>query len=141
MIETGITDLWPSVFQKYSYRPTFTTFKGYQKGRIDDIIQYIINDKAVIIFWKNGCKTTAIIHDDDVFDKEFGFALAVFKYIVIKNDISKNSYKREMACIKDDKMKAYLIENFNRVTFKNMEKSRKFLKSLKATGKREKIYE
>lgn len=110
-----------------------------KKGRLAQIESYIINDKAVIIFWKDGNKTVASVDKRDTFDIEFGFCLAVFKYMIIANNISKNSYKREIECIKEDKMKDYLFENFNRVTFSDMEKSRKFFNNLKATGKREKI--
>lgn len=109
------------------------------KGRLNEIETYLINNQVVVIFWKNGEKTVAKIDKRDKFDKEFGFCLAVFKYLIIVNKISRNSYKREIDCIKESKMKDYLIENFNRVTFKDMEKSRKFLKALKVTGKREKI--
>ena len=106
-------------------------------GRLAEIESYIITDKAVIIFWKNGKKTVATVDKRDTFDKEFGFCLAVFKYIIY--DISRNSYKRKLDCIKEDKMKDYLLEYFDEVTFKDIEKSRKFLRSLKTTGKREKI--
>lgn len=108
-------------------------------GKINSIDSYIINNRAVIIFWKDGKKTIATVDEKDTFDKEFGFCLAVFKYMILKNNISKSSYKREIECIREDKMKDYLLENFNRVTFKDMEKSRKFLKNLKTTGKREKV--
>lgn len=113
--------------------------KKNKNGRLEEIESYIINDKAVIIFWKDGKKTVATVDERDIFDKEFGFCLAVFKYMIIRNNISRNSYKREIDCIKEEKMKDYLLENFNRVTFNDMEKSRKFLRNLKTTGKREKI--
>lgn len=123
-------------------RPLGTTKNLSEKGkigRLEEIESYIINDKAAIIFWKNGKKTVATVDEKDIFDKEFGFCLAVFKYMIANLNISKSSYKREIDCIKEDKMKDYLLENFNRVTFKDMEKSRKFLKNLKTTGKREKV--
>lgn len=113
--------------------------KKNKNGRLEEIESYIINDKAVIIFWKSGKKTVATVDERDTFDKEFGFCLAVFKYLIIQNNISRSSYKREIECIKEDKMKDYLLEKFNRATFENMEKSRKFLKNLKTTGKREKV--
>lgn len=116
-------------------------FNKDNRGKIEDIQSYIINNKAVIIFWKDGKKTVATVDERDAFDKEFGFCLAVFKYMIIRNNISRNSYKREIECIKEEKLKDYLLENFNRVTFKDMEKSRKFLKALKTTGKREKIHD
>lgn len=124
------------------YRPLGVTRNLSEKkknGRLEEIESYIINDKAVIIFWKDGNKTVATVDKRDTFDKEFGFCLAVFKYLIIINNISRNSYKREIDCIKEEKMKDYLLENFNRATFKDMEKSRKFLKNLKPTVKREKV--
>lgn len=115
-------------------------FGGFCKGRLDDIQDYIINDKAVVIFFKNGTKTVATVDERDTFDIEFGFCLAMFKYVAKKLGISKASYKREIECIKDEKMKDYLVENFNRFTFKDLEKTRNFLKRLKKTdGKRVKV--
>lgn len=128
---------WFEELMSYSYNPLKSEIN--KSGRINDIDSYIINDKAVIIFWKDGKKTVSTIDKRDTFDKKFGFCLAVFKYMIIKNNISRNSYKREIDCIKEEKMKDYLLENFNRVTFKDMEKSRRFLKNLKTTGKREKV--
>ena len=127
-------------FNRILYGPSKQDLsKKNKNGRLEEIESYIINDKAVIIFWKNGKKTVATVDKMDTFDKEFGFCLAVFKYLIIQNNISKSSYKREIECIKEDKMKDYLLESFNRATFKDMEKSRKFLKNLKTTGKREKV--
>lgn len=132
-----IKNTWFDEIMGYSYNPFKSEIN--KNGKINSIDSYIINEKAVVIFWKDGNKTVATVDEKDTFDKEFGFCLAVFKYMVIELGISKNSYKREINCIKEDKMKDYLLENFNRVTFKDMEKSRKFLKSLKTTGKREKV--
>lgn len=124
-----------------------------ERGLIDEIQSYIINNKAVIIFWKDGKKTVATVDERDTFDKELGFAISVFKYANIN---SKASYKRMLECIKEGTfitskqigekkvteeksyLKMFMEDYFNNVTFKDMEKSRKFLKSLKATGKREK---
>ena len=121
--------------------PSSTTFGFYykkveNKGMIDNIESYIINDKAVIIFWKDRTKTVATVSKDDKFDVVTGFGVAMFKH-EYKN--SKASYKRMLACIKDDKLKDYMEDYINNNTFENLEKTRKFIKSLKVTGKREKI--
>lgn len=106
------------------------------RGRLDEIKDYIINNSSVIIFWKDGSKTVATVDENDTFDIETGFCLAMFKYVAKRNNVTKASYKREMECIREDKFKDYLVENFDRFTFNNLEKTRKFLKSLKATGKK-----
>lgn len=121
------------------------------RGRLDEIKDYIINDKSVIIFWRDGNKTVATVDDDDTFDAELGFTIAVFKY---ENRHSKASYKRIMSCIKEGHyvtkknvngkvvtetksyLKMFMVDYFNNITFKDVEKTRKFLKSLKATGKK-----
>ncbi len=121
--------------------PATTTFGFYykkveDKGMIDNIESYIINDKAVIIFWKDKSKSVATVSKEDKFDALTGFGVAMFKH-EYKN--SKASYKRMLACINDKKLKDYMEDYINNNTFKNMEKTRKFIKSLKTTGKREKI--
>ena len=111
-------------------------FNNQNKGRLGEISKYLINNEAVVIMFKDGTKTVASVDHEDKFDKELGFCLAMYKYVAKRNKVSKGSYKRELACIKEDKLKDYLVENFDRFTFKNLEKSRKFLKNLKITGKK-----
>ena len=106
------------------------------KGKLNNIESYIINEKAVIIFWKDRTKTVATVSKDDKFDVVTGFGVAMFKH---EYKSSKASYKRMLACIKDDKLKDYMEDYINNNTFENLEKTRKFIKSLKVTGKREEI--
>lgn len=96
---------------------------------IDRIKKYIINDKAVIIFWKDGNKTVAVCDKEDTYDKELGFLIAFFKYA--NRHESKSELKRLFTYIKDENLKDYLLIIFNRFTFKDYEKSRKYLKNLK----------
>lgn len=109
---------------------------GVDRGKLEDIETYIINDKSVVLFFKDGSKTVATVDERDTFDIETGFCLAMFKYLVKINNVSKASYKREIECIKEDKFKDYLVEIFNRFTFNDLEKTRRFLKTLKPTGKK-----
>ena len=111
-------------------------FMPMGRGRLEDIETYIINDKSVILFFRDGSKTVATVDERDTFDIETGFCLAMFKHFFKINHISKASYKRELECIKEDKFKDYLVEIFNRFTFKNLEKTRRFLRTLKPTGKK-----
>ena len=120
------------------------TFDDYMSGRcieknkiwkednmnmLDRIKKYIINDKAVIIFWKDGNKTVAVCEKEDTYDKELGFLIAFFKYA--NRHESKSELKRLFTYIKDENLKDYLLIIFNRFTFKDYEKSRKYLKNLK----------
>lgn len=54
-----------------NFTPKLTNF-------IDNVI---CQDSAVIIFWKDGTKTTAKCGPDDVFDYEKGLAIAALKYV------------------------------------------------------------
>lgn len=56
---------------KSNYEPKLTDF-------IDNII---CQDSAVVIFWKDGTKTTAKCGKDDTFDYEKGLAIAALKYV------------------------------------------------------------
>lgn len=56
---------------KSNYEPKLTDF-------IDNII---CQDSAVVIFWKDGTKTTAKCGKDDTFDYEKGLAIATLKYV------------------------------------------------------------
>lgn len=96
---------------------------------IDRIERYIINDKAVIIFWKDGEKTVSKVNGDDKFDKEIGFMISFYKYL--NTSLSKNEVRKISECIKDDKLKDYLFIVFNRYTYKNTIKAKKYLASLK----------
>lgn len=54
-----------------NFTPKLTNF-------IDNVI---CQDSAVVIFWKDGTKTTAKCGPDDVFDYEKGLAIAALKYV------------------------------------------------------------
>lgn len=101
-------------------------------NKISEVQRYIINEKAVIIFWKDGEKTIAKVDVNDKFDKELGFMLAFHKYLNRHN--SKNEMKKLYDCMKDDKFKDYLFIIFNRFTFKDTVKARKYLANLKKEG-------
>lgn len=55
--------------------------KDYEPKLTDFIDNVICQDSAVVIFWKDGTKTTAKCGADDVFDYEKGLAIAVLKYV------------------------------------------------------------
>lgn len=108
------------------------------KNLINRIDRYIINDKAVIIFWNTGEKTIAKIDKNDKFDKEIGFMIAFSKYLYQIRNIrpySKTEYKKIMNSIKDDKLKEYLFVIFNKYTFEDTIKSRNYLEKLKEGNK------
>lgn len=114
----------------------FRDCKIKNDNMIEKINKYVINEEkeTVVIIWKDGNKTIAKISEDDVFDKEFGFLLAFYKYYFLKVcKLSKNEYKREMECIKWTKLKEYLLMQFNRQTFRDTAKSKKYLENLKIT--------
>ncbi len=55
--------------------------KHYEPKLTDFIDNVICQDSAVVIFWKDGTKTTAKCGPDDVFDYEKGLAIAALKYV------------------------------------------------------------
>lgn len=140
----NLTSLDKPYHQELNPRKSAMTFDDYMSGRcieknkiwkednmnmLDRIKKYIINDKAVIIFWKDGNKTVAVCEKEDTYDKELGFLIAFFKYA--NRHESKSELKRLFTYIKDENLKDYLLIIFNRFTFKDYEKSRKYLKNLK----------
>lgn len=124
---------------KFNYNPVigysfveYTT--GDNKRYLEHMKRYIINDKAVIIFWNNGEKTIAKCDGEDKFDKELGFMIAFYRYMmtyVNKYKYSKTEIKKLFECINNEKLKDYLFIWFNKITFQNTEKTRKFLSELK----------
>ena len=53
-----------------------------KEPKLTDFIDNVIcQDSAVVIFWKDGTKTTAKCGADDVFDYEKGLAIAALKYV------------------------------------------------------------
>lgn len=114
------------------------------KGVLDKIDRYIINENATIIFWKDGIKTISKVDTEDTFNKEIGFMLAVYKYLGlyhIQTRCSKTELKRQLECIKQEKLYDFLFIEFNKYTFKDTNKSRKYLSELKVenANKKEKI--
>ena len=104
------------------------------KGILNDMDRYIINENATVIFWKNGKKTIAKLDAEDKFDKEIGFMLACYKYMALyKNSkvYSKSEMKKELACVKNSKFYDFLFICFNKYTFNDVNKSKKFLEQLK----------
>lgn len=55
--------------------------RDYEPKLTDFIDNVICQDSAVIVFWKDGTKTTAKCGPDDTFDYEKGLAIAVLKYV------------------------------------------------------------
>jgi len=109
---------------------------GDSMNYINEIDRYIINDKAVIIFWKDGNKTIAKVDGKDTFDKKIGFMMAFNKYICFYRSnryISKTNLKSVYDCIKEEKMADYLFILFNRFSFQDTVKAKKYLESLKVT--------
>lgn len=100
---------------------------------INEIDRYIVNNKAVIIFWKDGNKTIAKVDEKDEFDKEIGFMIAFNKglnFYHSNRKISKTELKKIYECISNDKFKQYLFLLFNRFTFQDTIKSKKYLEGL-----------
>lgn len=111
------------------------------RGVLDKIDRYIINKNATIIFWKDGNKTISRVDVEDVFNKEIGFMLAVYKYLGpygVKTKWSKSELKKELDCIKAEKMYDYLFINFNKYTFKDTNKAKRYLSELKVEKSKKK---
>ena len=107
--------------------------EGNEMNLINKIDRYIVNNKAVIIFWKDGNKTIAKVDEKDEFDKEIGFMIAFNKglnFYHSNRKISKTELKKIYECISNDKFKQYLFLLFNRFTFQDTIKSKKYLEGL-----------
>lgn len=101
---------------------------------ISKIQRYIINNKAVIIFWKDGHKTIAKVDEKDKFDKEIGFMIAFQKYICFyanRIPFSKSELKKVYESLND--LKTYLFVFFNKYTFGNTVQTRKYLEKLEVS--------
>lgn len=68
--------------------------KNYEPKLADFIDNVICQDSAVVIFWKDGTKTTAKCGPDDKFDYEKGLAIAALKYV-----FGKKVYQEDMKAI------------------------------------------
>lgn len=117
-------------------------FAKEDRGVLDKIDRYIINENATIIFWKDGNKTISRVDVEDVFNKEIGFMLAVYKYLAlysIKTVWSKTELKKELECVKTDKLYDFLFITFNKFTFKDTNKTKRYLSELKVEKSKKKI--
>ena len=47
--------------------------------KIPEIENVIFNEKATIVFWKDGDKTVVKLQDGDTYNKELGFAMCICK--------------------------------------------------------------
>lgn len=118
----------------FFFNPKTKVIINEDKGILNDMERYIINENATVIFWKNGKKTIAKLDAEDKFDKEIGFMLACYKYMALyKNSrvYSKSEMKKELACIRNSKFYDFLFICFNKYTFNDVNKSKKFLEQLK----------
>ena len=92
------------------------------------LVKYIINKNATILFWDDGTKTISKRHNEDIFDKELGF---LFAYFYKRWGGSKNSLKRIISSIDENKIKVFLIEFFMKDNSATIEQAKKYLKNLK----------
>lgn len=73
-----ITDIPPySFYREEQWRKTIMSLKV--SDNIPGIKKVIYNPPATIIFWEDGTKTVVKCQDDDVYDKERGFMMALMK--------------------------------------------------------------
>lgn len=117
-------------------------FKTEDRGILEKIERYIINENATIIFWKDGNKTISRVDAEDVFNKEIGFMLAIYKYLSLYcegESWSKTELKKELECIKTDKLYDFLFITFNKFTFKDTNKAKRYLSELKVEKSKKKI--
>lgn len=135
--EINIKTIAPWTIQMNSENITNKEFRGI----IDIIDRYIINKHATIIFWKDGNKTISKVDSEDTFNKEIGFMLAVYKYLCLyyKNPVlSKTELKKQLECIKEDQLYNFLFIIFNKYTFEDTVKSKRYLNELKLEKKKQK---
>lgn len=52
---------------------------------VDEIEKIIVNDKAVVVLWEDGFKTTAVIQGDDEFNLERGIEICLLKGLLGNN--------------------------------------------------------
>lgn len=77
----------------------YNAAKSNYESKLTDFIDNIIcQDSAVVIFWKDGTKTTAKCGKDDTFDYEKGLAIATLKCV-----FGNKVYQEDMKTL----MKAY----------------------------------
>ena len=66
---------------RYCYNDIITTmhYSAYCKKSTHGIEKVIFNDPATIVLWADGTKTIVKCSEDDIFDQEKGFAMAICK--------------------------------------------------------------
>ena len=107
---------------KTTYRPTLTNL-------IDHIVS---QDTAVIVFWKDGTKTSAKCGPEDKFDYEKGLSMAILKYV-----FGNKVYQNDMTAL----IKEYPHTTFKKPTKKKTTKvekkpeSKSTVKTVKTTTK------
>lgn len=104
------------------------------RGVLEKMDRYIINENATIIFWKDGTKTISRVDAEDTFDKEIGFMIAVYKYLGANYTTprwSKTELRKQLNCVKGSKLYDFLFINFNKYSFQDTNKAKKFLSELK----------
>ena len=85
---------------RYCYNDILSVekYKAYIELRVDIpgmIDRVIFNDPATIILWKDGSKTVVKRSDDDVWDPEKGFCMAVIKKLYGRTSFIKRFMEPE----------------------------------------------
>lgn len=103
--------------------------KNYEPKLTDFIDNVICQDSAVVIFWKDGTKTTAKCGPDDVFDYEKGLAIAALKYVfgnkVYQEDMKEimEAFPRTKSAVKKKTVKPVAETTTEEPTKKSTSKS------------------
>lgn len=85
---------------RYCYNDVATVknFPAYMELRVDIpgmIDRVIFNDPATIIIWKDGSKTVVKRSDDDIWDPEKGFCMAIIKKLYGRTSFIKRFMEPE----------------------------------------------
>ena len=85
---------------RYCYNDVATVkkFPAYMELRVDIpgmIDRVIFNDPATIIYWKDGSKTVVKRSDDDIWDPEKGFCMAIIKKLYGRTSFIKRFMEPE----------------------------------------------
>lgn len=72
-----------------SMKPMFGGKFTTRSGDEVYIKSVIYNDPAIIVFWNDGTKTTAVAHGGDTFDSEKGLLVATMKKILGSEFVSR----------------------------------------------------
>lgn len=129
------TDFQPFTSLTVSGSPIY--FKAIEPAEKGLPKEYIINENACVCFWNDGTKTVSKRFEDDTFDKELGFLLACWKHY--NSNLSKNSQKRILACIRHSCLKDFLLERFRVETEMDTKRINDYLLKLKVTKSNKRI--